>query len=82
MARASRSAVKAVKDAELVALGARVRKLREDAGMTQEQLAHAADIHWTYIGQVERGGRNPTYKNLLKLARGLDVPLAQLVELD
>jgi transcriptional regulator with XRE-family HTH domain len=68
------------KDAELVALGARVRKLREAAGMTQEGLAHAADLHWTYVGQIERGERNPTYKNLLKLARGLGVDAAQLVQ--
>lgn len=64
----------------LVALGARVRTLREAAGMTQESLAHAAELHWTYVGQIERGERNPTYKNLLKLARGLRVERSRLVE--
>jgi transcriptional regulator with XRE-family HTH domain len=71
---------RAGKDPELVALGARLRALREAAGMTQEDLAHAAGLHWTYVGQIERGERNATYKNLLKLARGLGVDAAQLVQ--
>lgn len=48
--------------------------------MTQEELAHAAGLHWTYVGQIERGERNATIKNVLKLARGLDVDAAQLVQ--
>jgi transcriptional regulator with XRE-family HTH domain len=50
--------------------------------MTQEELAHAADLHWTYVGQIERGERNATIKNVLKLARGLSVDPAQLVQGD
>ena len=68
-----------VKDPELVALGERVRRLREAAVMTQEGLAHASGLHWTYIGQIERGERNLTYKNILKLARGLAVDPADLM---
>jgi transcriptional regulator with XRE-family HTH domain len=67
------------KDPELVALGRRVFELREAAGLTQEALAHAAGLHWTYIGQVERGERNLTYKNVLKVARGLGVEPAKLM---
>ncbi|MGB7588577.1 MAG: helix-turn-helix transcriptional regulator [Solirubrobacterales bacterium] len=59
------------KDPELVAFGRRLCRLRKAAGMTQEGLAHAAGLHWTYVGQIERGERNLTYKNVLKLARGL-----------
>lgn len=80
MADPSKAARRTSKDPELVALGARVRTLREAAGMTQESLAHAAGLHWTYVGQIERGERNPTYKNLLKLARGLRAERARLVE--
>lgn len=47
--------------------------------MTQEGLAHAAGLHWTYIGQIERGERNLTYKNVLKLARGLGVEPSELM---
>ena len=66
-------------DPELVAFGRRVRKLREAAGMTQEELAHAAGLHWTYVGQIERGERNLTYKNVLKLARGLGIAPVKLM---
>lgn len=65
-----------------MAFGARVRALRDKADMTQEELAHAADLHWTYVGQIERGERNATIKNVLKLARGLRVDPAQLVQAD
>ena len=54
-------------------LGDRVRQLRLAGGLTQEALADAADLHWSYVGQIERGERNLTYKNVLKLARGLQV---------
>lgn len=70
---------KADKDPELVALGRRLCELREQAEMTQEALAHAAGLHWTYVGQIERGERNLTYKNVLKLARGLGVEPAELM---
>lgn len=67
------------KDPELVAFGRRIADLRNAAGMTQEGLAHAAGLHWTYIGQIERGERNLTYKNVLKLARGLKVKPGELM---
>ncbi len=61
------------KDLELVEFGDRMRELREKAGLTQEALADAAGLHWSYVGQIERGERNLTYKNVLRLARGLGV---------
>jgi transcriptional regulator with XRE-family HTH domain len=66
------------KDPDLVAFGARVRELRENREKSQETLAHDSDMHWTYLSQIERGLRNCTYKNLLKLARGLQVDVAEL----
>lgn len=66
------------KDAELVELGQRVRALRQNAGLTQESLADQSDLHWSYVGQIERGERNLTYKNLLRLARGLGVSASEL----
>jgi transcriptional regulator with XRE-family HTH domain len=67
------------KDPELVAFGKRLIEARKEAALTQEALAHAAGLHWTYVGQIERGERNLTYKNLLKLARGLGVAPAALL---
>ena len=77
--RAAPSSQKQGKDPELVALGHRLLELREAADMTQEALGHAADLHWTYVGQIERGERNLSYKNLLKLARGLGLSPAELL---
>jgi transcriptional regulator with XRE-family HTH domain len=67
------------KDPELVAFGQRVFELREAAGMTQEELARAAGLHWTYIGQIERGERNLSYKNVRKLAKGLGIDASKLL---
>lgn len=62
------------------AFGARMRKFREASSQTQEQLAEAADLHWSYIGQVERGQTNLTLHNILKIADGLSVDPADLVK--
>ena len=59
--------------------GERVRSRREALGKTQEQLATDSGLHWTFIGQVERGRRNLSLHNVLKIARGLQVDPADLV---
>lgn len=69
----------AEKDPELLAFGRRLAGLRREAGLTQEALAERAGLHWTYVGQVERGERNLSYKNVLKLADGLGVAAAKLM---
>jgi transcriptional regulator with XRE-family HTH domain len=60
-------------------LGARVQQLRQDQGLSQEELAGRADIHRTYVSGVERGVRNPTVTVLEKIANGLGVALPELV---
>lgn len=77
---ASDTASEAERDPELRAFGERVRALRKKAGMTQEALAHASGLHWTYVSQIERGTRNLSLKNILRLAEGLGVEPAQLVQ--
>ena len=52
--------------------------LREQAGLSQEQLAGKAGIHRTYVGGVERGERNLGLKNVFRIARALGVPVAEL----
>lgn len=59
-------------------IGERLRSLRIAAGLTQERLAEQADMHPTYIGQLERGEKNATIESICKLANALDVPAAQL----
>lgn len=57
--------------------GDRLRALRLAAGLTQEKLAERAELHTTYIGQVERGEKNLTIESLSRLCGGLDITLAQ-----
>ncbi len=59
-------------------LGARIRRLRVDRRWTQEQLAEQAGVHYKYLGDVERGVRNPALFNIARIARALGVPLATL----
>jgi transcriptional regulator with XRE-family HTH domain len=61
-------------------LGERVRQRRHALGLSQEAMAHQIGVHWTFLGQVERGQRNISLHNLLKLARGLGVDAAELVK--
>ncbi len=79
MAATPKTRAKADKDPELVLIGQHLRALRLERSLTQEALADAAGLHWTYIGQIERGERNLSYKNVLKLARGLDVDVGELM---
>lgn len=53
--------------------GRRVRELRERMGVSQEALATRAGIHRTYMGGVERGERNISLKNIIRLAEALKV---------
>jgi transcriptional regulator with XRE-family HTH domain len=59
-------------------LGLRLRKRREDQGLTQEELAERCSLHRTFIGSVERGERNVSLLNLRLIARTLRIKLADL----
>ena len=59
--------------------GTTVRSLRHRLGISQETLAERADLHRTYIADVEGGVRNVTLKTMDKLARGLGVSTATLL---
>lgn len=65
-------------NSDLVALGQLVRQHRLAAELTQEGLADLAGLHWTYVSDVERGRRNPTYRVLRQFARALRVPPGEL----
>jgi transcriptional regulator with XRE-family HTH domain len=59
--------------------GERVRANRQRLGISQETLAQLSDLHWTFVGQVERGARNLSLNNIIKIAGGLDVDPAVLI---
>jgi transcriptional regulator with XRE-family HTH domain len=61
------------------AFGKAVRKFRNAAGISQEALADLAGIHRTYVGDVERGERNISLLNMVRLASALGVRLSQIV---
>lgn len=60
-------------------LGAAVRAHRLQLGVTQEELAWRADLHRTYIADIERGRRNITMRSIANLARALQVPAERLI---
>jgi transcriptional regulator with XRE-family HTH domain len=62
-----------------VQLGKSVRAQRLALGWSQEGLAEKADLHWTYIGGIERGERNVSLLNIVKLARALGITPSQLM---
>ena len=59
--------------------GRRVRERRNAMGLSQEALAARCGVHWTFLGQVERGQRNLSLHNMLKISKGLEVDPAELV---
>lgn len=65
-------------DAYQISFGQHVRLLRNRLGITQEEVAHRAGVHVTYLSGIERGVRNPSLKNIRALARALGVPTASL----
>jgi len=60
-------------------LGEAVRKKRLALKLSQEGLAERADLHWTYIGGIERGERNVGLLNIVKIARALETTASHLL---
>jgi transcriptional regulator with XRE-family HTH domain len=62
-----------------VALGERIRARRAELGLTQQALATKAEMDWSYCASVERGERNVTILNVLRLAEALDIDVGTLM---
>ena len=58
--------------------GKRVRDLRLEKRLSQEELAFRAGVHRTYLGGIERGERNPSLKNIARIGEALEVTLPDL----
>ena len=59
----------------LIKFGDKVREVRIEKGLSQEQLAYLADVHRTYIGMIERAEKNITLINIEKIANALEIEL-------
>ena len=59
--------------------GRRVRRQRDALGLTQEEIAERSSLHVSYVAQVERGERNISLTNMLKVADALDLDPGDLV---
>ena len=59
--------------------GKRLKELRTQKKLSQEQLALKADLHRTYISDIERGARNVSLQNIEKLAKALRIQIKDLI---
>lgn len=60
-------------------LGSAIRAVRIEQGTSQEGLAERCGLHRTYIGSIERGERNPSLDNIVKIARALHQEASDLL---
>jgi len=58
-------------------IGQRIKELREEAKMSQKDLAYAADLDRSYIASIENGQRNVSIVNIEKIANALNVTLKE-----
>lgn len=60
--------------------GLRLRQLREEKGLSQEAFADRCGLDRTYVSGIERGRRNPSLKNIAKIADTLGLSVSQLFQ--
>ena len=64
---------------DAAALGRAIQAMRTEHGLSQMQLAEATGFMQSWISQVERGRRNPSWNNVARLAEGLGVSASELI---
>jgi transcriptional regulator with XRE-family HTH domain len=64
----------------LIKFGQRVRGIRKEKNLSQEDLSFKADLHRTYIGMIERAEKNITLINIEKIAKALNVDIKELFD--
>ncbi len=65
---------------DAAALGMAVRAIRDEQGLSQVQLAERSGFIQAWISHVERGRRNPSFNNVVRLASGLGVSVSELAK--
>jgi transcriptional regulator with XRE-family HTH domain len=61
-------------------VGQILRQLRQERGLSQEELALESGYHRTYISQLERGQKNPSLRTIFQLAKALEVEPSEIIE--
>jgi transcriptional regulator with XRE-family HTH domain len=61
------------------AFGRAIKRFRAERGISQEQLGFDSGLHRTYVGGIERGERNPSLANIIRIAEALGVPASELI---
>lgn len=62
-----------------IEIGKIIARYRNEKGLSQETLADLAQIHRTYVSQIERGLKYPTIYVLVQISKALDVKLSELI---
>jgi len=60
--------------------GGNIRRLRKGLGLSQEDLSDKSGLHRTYIGSIEKGGRNVSLINIERIAKALNVKISDLLK--
>jgi len=63
----------------LIKFGEKVREIRKQKGLSQEQLSFKAELHRTYLGMIERAEKNITLVNIEKIANALETSINDLM---
>ena len=61
-------------------IGANIKNLRIEKNISQEKLAELADLDRTYVQSIEKGDRNISVEVLLRLAKGLNVEITEILK--
>jgi transcriptional regulator with XRE-family HTH domain len=64
----------------LISLGDNLRRLRHEAGLTQEELGSRAGVQMADVSRYESGNRDPRISTVARLAAALEVPIAELLK--
>ena len=62
--------------------GKKIKSIRRARDITQEKLADLSGLSLQYIGEIERGRRNPSLTSIEQLSKALDIPMAELFSLE